>query len=283
MSGLLKFNEWKLIREFEDLGDPPVDSIHLVELGRLLKPGRRGEAVKLVQNWLGVRNESGEYDEETERAVRKFQSENELDPDGIVGKLTIAKLKNTYDPNSLSSDDNYKPDPSFKPDPIPTSDNLGFPIILSGSYTVADSVPHRGDALHAFDRRRSDKFGGRMLRGWEDDTMKSKWGHLVKLDQGIGINQKLQDLISMGIKPDVEDIRITTVGNTVKWTAKIVQSRDGKAWAGVQTRGSAGGGKQNALNQVEELKKNNPEFKNWKVVHEIDKPGLNQFFLKYTA
>lgn len=288
MSKVLNFFGWMLVKESQS--SDIVDSISFVQAGRLLKPGRSGEAVKQIQKWLGV-PQTGEYDGITINAVRKFQEENPpLNPDGIVGKLTISQMVSKFSDvkNAPATEEVEKEvkkiesDPAFKPDPVADSDKIEFPIMISGSYTVDNSVPARGDALHAFDRRKSDKFGGRMLRGWEDNTMRSKWGRLVKLDQDLGINQVLKKLIDLGIKPDVEDIKITTSGNRVSWQAKIVKSRDGKTWAGVDTRGSAGGGKQNALNQVATMKKASPQKKNWTVVHEIDRPGLNQFFLKYT-
>ena len=285
MSRIKDFTEWKLMLESESSNI--VDSIALVQAGRLLKPGRSGQAVKQVQKWLGV-PETGEYDGVTISAVRKFQEENPpLDPDGIVGKLTIAQLVSKFmdedEVEKIASEvEDLEDESGFKPDPIADSDKVKFPIMLSGSYVVDDSVPARGDALHAFDRRKSDKFGGRMLRGWEDKSVKSKWGRLVKLDQDLGVNQVVKKLLDLGFKPDVSDMQVDMKGNKVSWKAKIIQSRDGKTWAGVDTRGSAGGGKQNALNQVESMKRMFPERKNWTVVHEIDRPGLNQFFLKYT-
>jgi len=285
MSRIKDFSGWKLMLESESSNI--VDSIALVQAGRLLKPGRSGEAIRKVQNWLGV-PETGEYDGITLGAVRKFQEENPpLDPDGIVGRFTIAQLIKKFMTDEeaeelLKQTEEIEGDNDFVADPVTISDKIKFPIYLSGSYVVDGSVPAKGDALHAFDRRKSDKFGGRMLRGWEDKDMKSRWGRLVKLDQDLGINQALRQLIDLGFKPDVEDIQIKMKDNKVQWKAKIIQSRDGRAWAGVDTRGSAGGGKQNALNQVDELKRNNPEKKNWTVVHEIDRPGLNQLFLKYT-
>lgn len=285
MSRIKDFTEWKLMLESESSNI--VDSIALVQAGRLLKPGRSGQAVKQVQKWLGV-PETGEYDGVTISAVRKFQEENPpLDPDGIVGKLTIAQLVSKFmdedEVEKIASEvEDLEDESGFKPDPIADSDKVKFPIMLSGSYVVDDSVPARGDALHAFDRRKSDKFGGRMLRGWEDKSVKSKWGRLVKLDQDLGVNQVVKKLLDLGFKPDVSDMQVDMKGNKVSWKAKIIQSRDGKTWAGVDTRGSAGGGKQNALNQVESMKRMFPERKNWTVVHEIDRPGLNQLFLKYT-
>lgn len=290
MGVIHNFKNWRILNE--SIYSVIVDDISKVESGmQILKWGRAGKAVEEVQKMLGVAVD-GKYGPVTKSAVEKFQRENGLQVDGIVGRNTIAALKAKH--GSQSSDTNPQPAPSPNPTPAPEPDTedqitvdsetgVEFPIYLSGSYTVPSNVPNTADARHAFDRRRSDKFGGRMLMGWEDSTQKSKWGQWVKLDQGIGINQKLKELINMGIKPDVQDINIDIKGNTVNWSAKIVKSQDGKAWAGVSTRGSAGGGKQNALNQVQKLKSDNPNLKDWTVVHEIDQPYLNQFFLKYTV
>ncbi len=283
MSMVHNFSDWLLIKE-NALSDI-VDDINLVRAGRLLKPGRSGKAIQQIQRWLSV-PESGEYDTITQNAVKKFQSQTPpLEVDGIVGKLTIAQLLAKFDPDrfeDVESVENIQDSPEFEPDPVTNELDLKLPMTISGSFIVDDSVPHHGDAMHSFDRRKSDKFGGRMLNGWESEEAKRKWGRYVKLDQGVGINQAMQQLVSLGYKPDVKDIKIQMDKNRVKWSAQIVKSRDGKKWDGLMTRGSAGGGKANAQNQIEVMKRSNPEKKNWTLAHEIDRPGLNQIFLKYT-
>lgn len=280
MGVIHNFKNWRILNE--SIYSVIVDDISKVESGmQILKWGRAGKAVEEVQKMLGVAVD-GKYGPVTKAAVEKFQAENGLQVDGIIGPKTIAALKSKH--GSPTSGSTPQPDVSTQDEvSVDQISGVNFPIYLSGSYTVPPDVPAKADARHAFDRRKSDKFGGRMLRGWEDSTQKSRWGQWVKLDQGVGINQKLAELIKMGIKPDVQDIKIDIRGNTVNWSATIVQSKDGKAWAGVSTRGSAGGGKQNALNQVQKLKSDNPNLKDWTVVHEIDQPYLNQFFLKYTV
>ena len=284
MAAIHSFSEWLLIKE--SASSDIVDDLNLVRAGRLLKPGRSGEAVKEVQRWLSV-PETGEYDSITQQAVRKFQSQTPpLEVDGIVGRLTIAQLLAKFDPDrfeDIESVEDIENSPGFKPDPVPDMQDVRIPMTLSGSYVVDDSIPHHGDAMHSFDRRKSDKFGGRMLNGWEDEEAKRKWGRWVKLDQGLGINQAMQQLVALGYSPDVQDIKIQMDKDRVRWSAKIVKSRDGKKWNGLMTRGSAGGGKANAMNQIDVMKSSNPEKKNWTLAHEIDRPGLNQIFLKYTV
>jgi peptidoglycan hydrolase-like protein with peptidoglycan-binding domain len=279
MGVILNFKNWKGLNE--STYSVIVDDLSKVENGmQILKWGRAGKAVEEVQKMLNVAVD-GKYGPVTKAAVEKFQAENGLQVDGIIGQKTIAALK-----AKLGSAGESIPQPEVSTQDevsVDQASGVKFPIYLSGSYKVPPDVPAKADARHAFDRRRSDKFGGRMLRGWEDSAQKSRWGHWVKLDQDVGINQKLNELIKMGIKPDVQDIKVDIKGNTVNWSATIIQSKDGKAWAGVSTRGSAGGGKQNALNQVQKLKSDNPNLRDWTVVHEIDQPYLNQFFLKYTV
>jgi hypothetical protein len=67
---------------------------------RNLRRGDRGPDVKAVQEALNLRRpkgrgeigEDGAFGAETDAAVRRFQGENALTPDGIVGPLTRAKL-----------------------------------------------------------------------------------------------------------------------------------------------------------------------------------------------
>lgn len=199
-------------------------------------------------------------------------SVGEAGADGILGGETFSAIMRAIS-DAVPSDSSN------------TSDTFDYtlPINLTGSYTVGSRVPAKYDARHSFDRRKFDKFGGRMLMGWESSQMKSRWGDLVKLDQGKGINQVMYELISRGITPDVTNIKVEINGMSVRWSATIDSSRDGQRWVGVATRGSAGGGRANMLKQVEKMKKQNPNFRNWTVVLEIDNvQGISQQFLKYT-
>ena len=60
------------------------------------KKGSRGDKVKQIQIALGL-NADGIFGENTESAVIKFQKENGLTPDGIVGKKTLEILSVNFD------------------------------------------------------------------------------------------------------------------------------------------------------------------------------------------
>jgi hypothetical protein len=159
-----------------------------------------------------------------------------------------------------------------------------FPIKLSGSYKVPNLMIAKGDALHSFDRRKIDGFGGYMLRG---GPIPSKWASHVKLDQDKGINQVLSDLISSGIKPDVTNISIKVNPDySVNWEATIDQSKDGQAYSGVASRGSAGrNADERALEQISKMKSQKPNAHNWKEVLDlnIENPiKIRQYFMKYS-
>jgi hypothetical protein len=142
---------------------------------------------------------------------------------------------------------------------------LSLPITITDGFKAPKGD---ADALHSFERRRSDKFGGRMT---------SK------------IEAKLREVYKAGVNPDVVDIKINVDSKEYKvtWSATIDESRDGKAYVGVSTRGSAGGGSdRRAEQQVEplkqQLKKNGAEditlaldFKNTGGV------PIRQYFFKY--
>jgi murein L,D-transpeptidase YcbB/YkuD len=57
----------------------------------LLKPGTSGEAVKRLQQALGV-TADGQFGPGTQKALREFQSKNGLDADGLAGPATLAKM-----------------------------------------------------------------------------------------------------------------------------------------------------------------------------------------------
>lgn len=159
-----------------------------------------------------------------------------------------------------------------------------LPIKLSGSYKVPKIILGKADALHAFDRRKMDGFGGHMLRG---GPIPNRWKSSVKLDQGRGINQVLGELIAAGVKPDVTSINIKVNDDyTVNWEATIDESKDGKAYAGLSTRGSAGeNADQRALEQLPKMKSKKPDASNWKQVLDlnVNKPvKIRQYFFKYT-
>jgi peptidoglycan hydrolase-like protein with peptidoglycan-binding domain len=66
----------------------------------VFKKGSRGDIVKQIQFALGLKDD-GIFGAKTEKAVIKFQKENGLYPDGIVGKKTLDALNIVF--NSESS------------------------------------------------------------------------------------------------------------------------------------------------------------------------------------
>ena len=58
----------------------------------LLKQGTRGEAVKKLQERLGV-GADGQFGSGTEKALREYQQKNGLAADGVAGPATLAQMK----------------------------------------------------------------------------------------------------------------------------------------------------------------------------------------------
>ena len=57
----------------------------------LLQKGSRGDYVKMVQRWLGAK-EDGIFGNDTKRFVIDFQTRNHLTADGIIGEKTMLSL-----------------------------------------------------------------------------------------------------------------------------------------------------------------------------------------------
>lgn len=143
---------------------------------------------------------------------------------------------------------------------------LTLPIKIKDSYTAPKGD---ADALHSFERRRSDKFGGKML---------SK------------IESKLQEIYKAGINPDVVDLTINVDSKNYKvnWEATLDESKDGIPYMGLSTRGSAGSdADKRAEGQLPKLKRDLEskgaeditlllDFKNPKGVY------IRQYFYKYS-
>lgn len=139
-------------------------------------------------------------------------------------------------------------------------------LIVKGEYVVPKGTPNMGDALHSFERRKSDGFGGRM---------------------STKIKEALVDLYNKGINPDVTDLKINIDSKNYKvtWEATIKPSTDGKAYTGFMTFGSAGSGAdKRAIGQEERMKKI-IGGKDYKLVLDFKNPTgiyIRQFFYKYT-
>ena len=56
-----------------------------------LSVGSRGKQVQVLQKLLGI-SDDGIFGQQTDAAVKKFQGENGLTPDGVVGQLTWNKI-----------------------------------------------------------------------------------------------------------------------------------------------------------------------------------------------
>ncbi len=75
-------------------GNLKVDNIAGVRTHRacpMIRIGAKGGLTKLIQEKLGI-NADGVFGEDTERAVKEFQTQHKLRSDGIVGYDTWAKL-----------------------------------------------------------------------------------------------------------------------------------------------------------------------------------------------
>jgi len=94
--------------------------------------------------------------------------------------------------------------------------------LICDSYS-ARGVPWVYDALHSFNRRRMDYFGGYM---------------------NVQVNAALERVRSNGFRSDIKKlyIQIVPLSLTVYWIAVVGPSKDGNCYACIDSRGSAGGG-----------------------------------------
>ena len=151
-------------------------------------------------------------------------------------------------------------------DSLTKKTNMG-PVVVKGGYQVPENAKNKADALHSFERRKSDGFGGRM------STM---------------INEKLRELYKQGVNPDVTSIKINVDSSKYKvdWEAIIEPSKDGKAYVGVSTVGSAGSGADSrAENQIDTMKTWNKNARDYTLVLDFKNPKgiyIRQFFYKWT-
>lgn len=113
-------------------------------------------------------------------------------------------------------------------------------IKIFGSYDTT-KAPNGGggDALHSFQSRIGDKFGGRM---------------------NDGVILAMLEIYEKGINPFVKSVSVNftpngTTGPIVEWEVILTESPDGKAYLGFQSRGGAGGTAfERALKQANEKK-----------------------------
>jgi tetratricopeptide (TPR) repeat protein len=69
---------------------PQLPTVKLAD-GAVLSLGSKGEQVTLLQKRLGI-TETGDFNRDTQAAVKKFQSQHGIAADGIVGAKTVARL-----------------------------------------------------------------------------------------------------------------------------------------------------------------------------------------------
>ncbi len=141
------------------------------------------------------------------------------------------------------------------------------PIVIKGGYVVPPGTPNMADALHSFERRGSDGFGGRM---------------------STQIREKLREVYAKGINPDITSLKVNVDSKNYKvdWEATIEESKDGKAYVGISTVGSAGSNAdQRALAQVDKMKTWFEGAKDYTLVLDFKNPTgiyIRQFFYKWT-
>jgi len=113
--------------------------------------------------------------------------------------------------------------------------------MIRDSYSAKD-VPLVYDALHSFNRRRSDYFGGYM---------------------NVKINAGLERIRKKGFKSDVKKlyIQINPQTLTVYWIAVVGPSENGKCYACIDSRGSAGGGLTEVNKQIPKMHAGYPSMK----------------------
>ncbi|MEO6130231.1 MAG: peptidoglycan-binding protein, partial [Saprospiraceae bacterium] len=72
--------------------DKSTSPVSYAQCRDVLRNGSSGRCVKSIQQIIGVDPADGNYDQSTEDAVRKYQSENGLFPDGVVGPCTLGSM-----------------------------------------------------------------------------------------------------------------------------------------------------------------------------------------------
>lgn len=145
-------------------------------------------------------------------------------------------------------------------------EKISLPITVKGSYS-AKGQKNPGDALHSFERRKSDGFGGRM---------------------STKVKEKLLEVYKAGVNPDITNIKINVDSKNlfVEWEVTIDESTDGKAYMGLSTVGSAGGGAdRRAERQIKRLMNWVKGAQDYTLVLDFKNPSgiyIRQFFYKYT-
>lgn len=147
----------------------------------------------------------------------------------LIGLFSI-NLSFTQEQDSTTIDHIADSFPRVKSIEIPPFTLLNTDTIQLGQHDVlvCDSYTALGqavvyDALHSFNSRRVDKFGGYL---------------------NIKINAAMAEIRQNGFNSDLKKlyIQIDPTTLTVYWTAVVGPSTDGRCYVSVDSRGSAGGG-----------------------------------------
>ncbi len=87
---------WALVSERASIAEQPETESIQIPAGNTLRPGSRGERVRLLQQrLLGPGEYDGIYGPQLERAVSEFQQASAVEADGIVGPNTLELLNAT--------------------------------------------------------------------------------------------------------------------------------------------------------------------------------------------
>ena len=80
--------------DFSGAGVPAPDENYVAPMSTLRRSAARSETVRVMQKALGfdIKQADGYFGPATEKALRSFQSEHGLSPDGVCGPLTWEKL-----------------------------------------------------------------------------------------------------------------------------------------------------------------------------------------------
>ncbi len=183
---------------------------------------------------------------------------------------------------STAADGDYNPSNKTWPEKVigdyevTTISTSPLKVKVTGNYDTSKApLGGGGDALHSFQSRKKDKFGGKM--------------HEI-------VNAALRDVYKQKINPFIESITITMgskgTGPVVNWEVMITSSTDGKAYVGLNSRGGAGGksdASARALKQANQKKKDLPGELNepkleYKDVLDYENPNvyIRQIFWQYT-
>jgi hypothetical protein len=146
--------------------------------------------------------------------------------------------------SNISEDNEKKKGASIKPDPTKAlkgslwgdlSKGFSSDEVITGSYSAAGKS-RAYDALHSFQSRRSDGFGG---------------GINTIVQNGIKAYKKNKKVNAVDIKKMNVEINPNTL--TVNWEVTIGPSSDGYTYEQFDSRGSAGGGESAVNGQLESM------------------------------